>query len=113
SFSFSPIYLILGTGLGGTLLAGMALALGAIAVLVGFGPGAWFWLIMVGLWLWASLLVAIGTVGVYLARSYKDIRGRPQYIGRDTVGFAEDEGELPRQARISATAEQVAGPGFE
>ena len=113
SFSFSPIYLILGTGVGGTLLAGVALALGVIAALVGHGPGAWFWLIMLGLCFWASLLVAIGIVGVYLARSYKDIRGRPQYIVRDTVGIDENETALPKQTRLSATAEQAAGPGSE
>ena len=36
---------------------------------------------------WATIIGAISTVGLYAIRTYKDVRGRPQYIVESTVGF--------------------------
>ena len=37
--------------------------------------------------LWGSLIAALGIVAVYISRIYSDVRRRPSYIVKDTVGF--------------------------
>jgi hypothetical protein len=39
---------------------------------------------------WSTVMVAIGIMGVYVARTYKDSRGRPRYIVRDTIGWDKE-----------------------
>jgi glycosyltransferase involved in cell wall biosynthesis len=88
SFSFMPIY-VLG------LLAAVALGVsGAVAIGTGLawlaGAGSSYglaFLIALGLVLWATLLLAITTVGLYVVRTYKDVRGRPRYIIDHTIGL--------------------------
>jgi glycosyltransferase involved in cell wall biosynthesis len=74
SFSFMPIYVCLA-------LAAIGLLASGISMLVA-RP-------MVGLmiFLWATLMGAVATVGVYIIRIYKDVRGRPQFIVESTVGI--------------------------
>lgn len=83
SFSDSLIYLILLTG-----LAGLAAALGlGILFLIyhrlgWFGPAEEF-----GLFLWATLMLALGILGLYLLKTYKNTRGRPHYIVKEVLRF--------------------------
>ncbi|MEL3889864.1 glycosyltransferase family 2 protein [Ferrovibrio sp. MS7] len=88
SFSFTPIYLIgvlSVTVLGASLLLTVVAALGMMFTDT---PGYTMALFIgLGLMLWATLLLAIGTVGIYVVRTYKDVRGRPRYIVDNTVGF--------------------------
>jgi hypothetical protein len=37
--------------------------------------------------LWATTLGAVAVVGLYVVRIYKDVRRRPQYIIRSTIGI--------------------------
>ena len=82
SFSMAPIFLIFLIGgsvsvvsLFGLLLAGL------------FGGSmAWVWFV---LFLWGSLLFCLGFVGIYVGRTYKDSRGRPRYIVKDTIGLPQ------------------------
>ncbi|MCM3878985.1 MAG: glycosyltransferase family 2 protein [Vicinamibacterales bacterium] len=73
SFSFLPVYL--------------CFALAAIGI-----GGSFFLLIFSGplaaalTFFWATTLAAIGGLGIYLIRIYKDVRGRPQYIVKSTIG---------------------------
>ncbi len=67
SFSFLPVYLCF-------VLAGAGLA-GAVLALVFSGP-----MLALLTFFWASTLGAIGGVGLYIIRIYKDVRGRPPYI---------------------------------
>ena len=86
SFSVTPIYLIFVFGFVVTVLSLAALAaivLGGIAG--GLSGAAALTAFMV--FLWGSLIFAVGFVGVYVARVYKDVRGRPRYIVKDTIGF--------------------------
>ena len=32
---------------------------------------------------------SLGLVGIYVGRTYKDVRGRPRYIVKDTIGFGD------------------------
>ncbi len=86
SFSVAPIFLIFGFGFVVTVLSLAALV---AIVLGGFagglsGPAA---ITAFMVFLWGSLMFAVGFVGVYVARVYKDVRGRPRYIVKDTIGF--------------------------
>ena len=45
--------------------------------------------VMFLLFLWGSLLFALGVIGIYVGRTYKDVRGRPHYIIKDSMGFDE------------------------
>ena len=86
SFSVTPIFLIFVFGFVVTVLSLAALAaivLGGIAG--GLSGAAAMTAFMV--FLWGSLIFAVGFVGVYVARVYKDVRGRPRYIVKDTIGF--------------------------
>jgi dolichol-phosphate mannosyltransferase len=74
SFSFMPIYICLILAVGGLLVAAaLALTAARTAALIVF--------------LWAVLMGAVGTVGVYIIRIYKDVRGRPPFIVASRVGF--------------------------
>ena len=87
SFTFIPLYFILAAGTL-SLVAVVAAILGGIAAtFLGGGFHPIIWLILLVLFLWSSLLASLGTVGIYVARTYKDVRGRPLYIVRETIGF--------------------------
>ena len=86
SFSTVPIFLIFLLGfftstlsLGGLFIIGLSGVMGGIS-----GQAT---LIALLLFLWGLLMFAIGFVGIYVARVYKDVRGRPRYIVKDTIGF--------------------------
>lgn len=85
SFSVTP--LIIWAPVGAlVLLAGLV-----AGVLAWFSP-AWQTLTIVAVILASTglLLIAIGVVGLYLARVYREARGRPQYVIADTHGWSED-----------------------
>ena len=81
SFSMAPIFLIF--ILGGVVSAVSLLGL-VLAGLTGSGTTAW---VLFLLFLWGSLMFALGIVGIYVGRTYKDVRGRPLYIIKGTIGF--------------------------
>jgi len=81
SFSMAPIFLIF---LIGGAVAGISLLALLAAALLSALTAAW---IFFALFLWGSLLFALGWVGIYVGRIYKDVRGRPRYIIKDTVGL--------------------------
>jgi dolichol-phosphate mannosyltransferase len=87
SFSFAPIYawaVIAAVGLG---LAAMLLAVGVGAALLHGSFAGTVALVGLAFFFWATIIGAISTVGLYVIRTYKDVRGRPQYIVESTVGF--------------------------
>ncbi|MAF96530.1 MAG: glycosyltransferase [Rhodospirillaceae bacterium] len=83
SFSMAPIYGVLVVG----IFAFAMSALGLLAMLFGLplpdGAGMVLYLLL----LWGGLMGGVGVVGVYISRIYSDVRGRPSYIIRDTIGF--------------------------
>jgi dolichol-phosphate mannosyltransferase len=80
SFSMAPIFLIflIGGGVAGLSLIWLFLAG------VGLAGGAWVSFLLL---LWGSLMFSLGFIGIYVGRTYKDVRGRPRYIVKDTIGF--------------------------
>jgi len=91
SFSFLPIYAcaalaaLAGVTGFGLLVGGVALAIGNGAVA---GTPGWLLVGALGVLVWALTLAAIGSVGLYVIRIYKDVRGRPPYIVQSAIGFA-------------------------
>ncbi|NQV83152.1 MAG: glycosyltransferase [Rhodospirillales bacterium] len=81
SFSMAPIFLIFLIGGGVSLLSLIGL------IFSSDGETGW---VMFALLLWGSLMFSLGFVGIYVGRTYKDVRGRPRYIIKDTVGFNDE-----------------------
>ena len=81
SFSMAPIFLIF-------LIGGMVSALSLMWILLTwigiFDGGGWVAFLLL---LWGSLMFSLGFVGIYVGRTYKDVRGRPRHIVRDTINL--------------------------
>jgi len=90
SFSFGPIYLCGALALAGLVASVLTLGYGAWLIGDESGSASTFGLWGLALFCWAALLGAVSIVGLYVARVYKDVRGRPQYIVASTVGLPED-----------------------
>ena len=86
SFSLLPIYSILVVGTVGTLLMTCTVVLIALLALFYPMPNWSLWLSF-ALLLWSTVMLAIGLVGVYVGRIYKDVRGRPRYIIKQVTEF--------------------------
>jgi dolichol-phosphate mannosyltransferase len=83
SFSFLPIYAC-------WILAGAGLV-GSFLLLLTSGP------FMAALaFFWATTLAAVGGVGLYVIRIYKDVRGRPPYIVKSIIGNDDNTRTGPR-----------------
>jgi dolichol-phosphate mannosyltransferase len=85
SFSFAPVYGIVLAGLAGLAATPVLLLCALVAAALGHGA-VWF-LVTLAIFLWGSLMAAIGTVGLYVIRAYKDGRGRPRWIVAEAVGL--------------------------
>ena len=73
SFSFLPIYACWALAAAGLV--------GSFVLLLVSGP------LMAALaFFWATTLAAVGGVGLYVIRIYKDVRGRPPYIVKSIIG---------------------------
>ena len=78
----------------GFLVAGTSFVIGLVAIAlriahVGAVPG-WASIVVVVSFLGGVQLIVTGTVGIYVARIYEEVKGRPLYILRDATGFADD-----------------------
>jgi len=86
SFSMYPLYFVLYAGLFGAALGLGGLVLTALAAIVGWGCATAAW-VFFALSLWGGLMTGMGIVGLYIARIYRDVRGRPLYIIKDTFNL--------------------------
>jgi glycosyltransferase involved in cell wall biosynthesis len=84
SFSFLPIYACWALAAAGLV--------GSFFLLFVSGP-----LVAALAFFWATTLAAVGGVGLYVIRIYKDVRGRPAYIVKSIIGHDDDNtGTGPR-----------------
>jgi polyisoprenyl-phosphate glycosyltransferase len=83
SFSDWPVLGILSLGVMGILSSSIL----AIILALGQSLGARSIGLLFLLFLWATLMVALGIVGLYVLRIYKNTRGRPRYIIKEVVKF--------------------------
>ena len=87
SFSFLPIYACFALA-----AAGLAAGMPSRGLLIS-GP------LMAALaFFWATTLAAIGGVGLYVIRIYKDVRGRPPSIVKSIIGNEDNSRSRPRQS---------------
>lgn len=86
SFSMFPLYLVLFAGLAGSATGAVGLILTALAAVIGWGCVIAAW-VFFALLLWGGLMIGMGILGLYIARIYRDVRGRPRYIVKDTVNL--------------------------
>jgi polyisoprenyl-phosphate glycosyltransferase len=86
-FSAMPIYAIVLIGL--VVLAVASLWLLGLAVVRIFDVpiGIWPWAFAAAVWMWAGLVLAVGVVGLYVARIFRTTLARPRYLVESTVGF--------------------------
>ncbi len=87
SSSALPIYLILMAG--GVLF--MIAVLAALTALFASGPAidkvSVFVIMGITALMWSSILLALGIIGFYVTRIDQNVRARPRYIVRDTIGI--------------------------
>ncbi|TAN64718.1 MAG: glycosyltransferase [Magnetospirillum sp.] len=86
SFSFLPIYLVGWAGLGGLALVPVLILAGLAALALGASAAGWL-VAALAFFFWGSLMTAIGATGLYVARIYKDVRGRPRWLIAETEGL--------------------------
>jgi dolichol-phosphate mannosyltransferase len=89
SFSFFPIYVCAVLAAAGLAVAGLTLIVALMLAIEGTPMAARIGLIGLLTFFWASTVGAIAIVGLYVARVYKDVRGRPLYVLESTIGLSE------------------------
>jgi dolichol-phosphate mannosyltransferase len=87
SFSFMPVYVCAGLAIAGVTVSLGILVAAAVLLLQGSSLSGSTALVGFMLLLWATTMSAVGAVGVYVIRIYKDVRGRPAYIVESTLGI--------------------------
>ena len=104
-FSNVPLRLTMALGF---LVSGTSFVLGVVAIVlrifgVGGVPG-WASIVVVVSFLGGVQLVVTGTMGLYVARIYEEVKGRPLYIVRESHGFdaeASAEAKDPLQQTVA------------
>ncbi len=92
SFSYLPLQLASWLGVAVSALASVALAV-ALGMKAAGAALAWVWPAIAGLALLGGVqLIALGLLGEYVGRIFDDVRGRPLYLLRETVGLPGGSG---------------------
>ncbi len=100
SYSFAPLRLVTQLGLTISLVAFLSAAFFFVRrVLAGTYPQGWTSTIVVILFLGGVQLVALGVLGEYLGRIFDEVKSRPPYIIRETIGFETESGR-PGEAQL-------------
>ena len=92
SFSVKPISFILGLGVLMTGISGLALLVRLVLWLLGWGVSG-FGVLCGSLWLLGGIqLMALGMVGEYVGKIYKEVKARPKYIIETFLKDQEERG---------------------
>ncbi len=91
SFSFLPIRMVTVIGLGLSVFSFLFLLWQLLATLI-FGASyeGYLTIISTMLLMFGFLFLVLGIIGEYLARIFDEVKRRPLYIVKDTIGFAEN-----------------------
>ncbi len=87
SFSAAPLYLALFVGFLVAVLAFIVLIHVMYSKYMGYNIPGWTAIMAAVLFLGSVTLITIGILGIYMARIYEQIKGRPRYIVSDRIGF--------------------------
>lgn len=88
SFSAAPLHLVT---MAGMLMLGLFVLLGAQTMfmkLTGRAVEGFTTVILLLLIIGGVLMVALGIIGVYIAKIYEEVKGRPRYLVREDTGAA-------------------------
>ncbi len=86
-FSSLPLYFALFAGMIVSILSFIYLFFAVIASVLGFGSRV-SWLALAMIFLGGTILFTIGILGIYVGKIHRDIKGRPNFIVKDTYGFS-------------------------
>lgn len=89
SFSFMPIFVVIGAAAIAALLTGLLIASTLVLLIARGSVPTTLTLVTIGAIFWATTLAAIAAIGIYVIRIYKDVRNRPQYIIESTIGLSQ------------------------
>ena len=96
SFSFLPIYMCVALASAGLVASIVSLLTAIVLAFDGSErSGRWGLIALVAIG-WTTVVGAIGAIGLYIIRIYKDVRGRPLYVVQSTIGLAESKTERAR-----------------
>ena len=85
SFSVIPLYLSLVVGFLASFIAFGALLVILVDKYLGFNLPGWTAIMTSNLFLGGSIHLALGFIGIYIARIYNELKGRPLYIVQDVI----------------------------
>jgi len=89
SFSFVPIFCVAAAA-----AIGMLLTVGMLIGGLFFHPSSdvaklGYWLATMAIFLFSITQLSISAIGIYILRAYKDVRQRPAFVVKDTIGFGD------------------------
>ena len=85
-FSSLPLYFALFAGMLVSILSFLYLFFAIIASVLWHGSHVQ-WIALAMIFLGGTILFTIGILGIYVGKIHRDIKGRPNYIVSDTIGF--------------------------
>jgi dolichol-phosphate mannosyltransferase len=110
SFSSAPLKLALRFGF---ILSLLSIAYGLTAIVLklsgAFEVPGWTSMIFAVTFLGGVQLLTIGVMGEYISRIHDEVRGRPLYLVRETVGFDVSNSHVPSDDRTVHVADHDAG----
>jgi polyisoprenyl-phosphate glycosyltransferase len=102
SFSNAPLRLALRVGV---ILSLVSIAYGLTAIVIklsgAFEVPGWTSIIFAVTFLGGVQLLTIGVMGEYVSRIHDEVRGRPLYLVRETIGFDAPASSEDRTVRVS------------
>ena len=86
SFSSMPLYLLIAAGLGFALFAALIGGQTLYLKLSGHAVEGFTTVILVLLILGSAVMLGLGLIGIYIARIYEEVKGRPRFVIAEQVG---------------------------
>lgn len=96
SFSFLPIYACVVLASAGLVTSVILVLITILLAINGSGLTGRTTLIALMAIGWTTVVGAVGAIGLYVIRIYKDVRGRPLYVVQSTIGLSEANTERAR-----------------
>lgn len=90
SFSFKPLKIAEFLGMGIAAISFIYMIIAIIQKFMGLTVPGWASILAVSLFFNGVILLMLGIVGEYIGRIYDEVKGRPLYIIKNTVGFEND-----------------------
>lgn len=92
SFSSKPLHLITAVGLVFMVLAAILGAQTLYLKLAGEAVSGFATVILLQLIIGSLLMLSLGVIGLYLARIYEEVKGRPRYVIAQTLATSDADG---------------------